>query len=584
MIQIREISPPLKQSGLSSFLISSPYNALVNQALYDLGQGVAYRHDKLNAYEIPAPFLHEVLDKLTSYDDIELKVLDQCEVSEITYSEENLTEEEIAAFKLKPFKHQIECVNFGLNRKRWLNLMGMGCGKTATLIYEAETLKRRGLIDHCLIICGVDSLRQQWKQEIRQFSDESVVVIGEKPSRTGRIYYETLETRAKQLKQPLDAFFVIVNIAALRSEKVVDAIRKGKNRFGFIGVDEIHRVSKKTTLAGKGLLKIKAEYMVGMSGSLVTNNPVSCYMPLSWTGNDSSILTTFKAEYIEKNQYGGIGGYRFLEHLKEELDFCGFRRRLEDLRDDFPRKTVSVEVVEMEDSQAKFYEAIKNGVKEEADKVDLKATNLLALTTRLRQASSDPSILTSQKVESCKIERCVELVKDLIEAGEKVVVMDVFKKSIYTLQEKLKQFNPLVGTGDFPDSEVSAAVRTFRTDPEAKLLLGTSQKIGTGFSIPEAHYLIMLSAPWTYAEFSQNVDRIYRINSTCPVYIKLLVAKNTIDENVWEIIDRKRQLSEYLVDNKTEAVENRSISDQEDFWPVEDESLHEEMRKIIRNL
>jgi len=73
-----------------------------------------------------------------------------------------LTEAEIAHFRFKPFPHQIDGINFGLNPKhtKWLLLDSMGLGKTLEIIGYAETLKSRGLIDHCMIICGVDSLRQ----------------------------------------------------------------------------------------------------------------------------------------------------------------------------------------------------------------------------------------------------------------------------------------------------------------------------------------------------------------------------------------------------------------------------------------
>ena len=279
----------------------------------------------------------------------------------------------------------------------------------------------------------------------------------------------------------------------------------------------------------------------------------------------------YKSQYCNYGGFGGkqIIGYKNLDTLREELQGCSIRKKLEDVRNDMPAKTVSVELVEMSDAHAKFYDAIKSGVKEEADKIELKSSNLLALTTRLRQATSDPTILTSQQIISSKLERCAELVEDLVLAGEKVVVMDVFKSSINRLAKMLDEFKPLVCTGDVADTLVNNNIQQFRNDPNSKVLLGTSQKIGTGFSLPEAHYLIMLSTPWTYAEFSQNTDRIYRVNSDQPVYIKVLLTKDTIDERVWEIVDKKKQISDYLVD----GIENELSND-----------LRDEMLKIIKSL
>lgn len=160
-----------------------------------------------------------------------------------TISNTDLTDEEISKFKIKPFQHQVEAVNFGLKHKGWLLLDSMGVGKTAEVIYYAEALKRRGLIDHALIICGVDSLRQNWKNEIKTFSNFPVRVLGEKLTKTGRITYTSISERVDELKQPINEFFVVMNIATLRDDRIVDVLRnkKNPNKFGLIAVDEVHR-------------------------------------------------------------------------------------------------------------------------------------------------------------------------------------------------------------------------------------------------------------------------------------------------------------------------------------------------------
>lgn len=100
-----------------------------------------------------------MVDSLTKIDDIELTLIPDEAKSE--KSPTDLTEEEISEFKIRPLRHQIEAINYGLaeNHSKWLLCDGMGCGKTCESIYLAETLYRRGKIKHCLIICGVDSLR-----------------------------------------------------------------------------------------------------------------------------------------------------------------------------------------------------------------------------------------------------------------------------------------------------------------------------------------------------------------------------------------------------------------------------------------
>ena len=509
-------------------------------------------HKKLGKWEIDASSLAEMLDAFTYLDDIDLTLIQNGSVSDAPA----LSQQEIESFKLKPFQHQIDAVNYGLTHKKWLNLFSMGLGKTATLIYEAEALYNRGLIDHCLIICGVDSLRQQWKAECQKFSHLPAMVLGERITRTGSVRYEPLNVRARILKEPISEFFIITNIASIRSDEIVEAFKKSNNKFGMICLDECHRVATKSSQQGTNLLKLKADYQVAMSGSLVTNNPLSCYVPLSWIDVDQATLTNYKSQYCNFGGFGGnqIVGYKNLGMLRTEIESCSIRKSLNEVRDDMPQKTISVELVEMSEPHRKVYDAIVDGVKEDFDKVELKTSNLLALTTRLRQATSDPTILTSQPIMSSKLERCAEIVEDLIDAGEKVVVLDVFKQSIYTLAKMLERYHPLIGTGDLPDAKVDENIRKFRTDPNEKLLIGTTHKLGTGKDLPEAHYLVMISTPWTWAEFSQNTDRIYRIVSDQNVVIKVLINKDSIDERVWDIVNNKKHLADYLVDGKEEAV------------------------------
>lgn len=555
MIYISEIKP-VKISGLTSFAISFAFN----QAIIDALKGLpTYYYHKPSAknnnqafWEIPIDCLSQALESLTFIDDIQLSLLADEEVKS-KQVDFNLTEAEISQFRYKPFEHQIDGINFLLNQGKSLLLDAPGLGKSLEMMYYAETLKRRGLIEHCLLITGIAGLRQQWKSEIQKFSTESVIVLGERINRNGKVVYTSVKERAEQLKHKIDEFWIVMNVESLRDEKIIDAFIKSENKIDLICFDEIHRgVANKSSQSAAGLLKLNPKYKVGASGSIIVNSPVSAYMSLFWTGNDKSTLTTFKNQFCV---FGGfhqaqVLAYKNLDILQEEIDNCSIRRTFDQVKDDMPKKTIDVELIELSDDHKKFYEAIKAGVKEEADRVELKPGNLLALTTRLRQATADPAILTSENITATKLLRAVELVEDIISSGEKVIVMDAFKSSIYTLQKLLAKYNPVLGTGDQPDGEVSENITKFRTDPNCKLLLGTSQKIGTGFSMPECKYLIFISTAWTYSEFNQNCERIYRITSNKPVFIKVLLGVDTIDERVWEVVNTKKDLADYLIDGK----------------------------------
>ena len=574
MVNIFEISPPNKISGLSSLIVQFDYNQYIVDSLKTIP--TYYYHKKDKIWEFPVCYLGRLLDSLTFLDDIQLRLLDTPESGQFHFSKQNqppLSEIEKVSFKMKPFEHQLEAINFGLSHEKWLLLDSMGLGKTNSIIWLAETLKRRGAIDHCFIICGVNSLKQNWKKEIAKFSTESAVVLGEYTTRTGTIRYRSMEKRAEQLRNPIDEFFIITNIESLRDDRIIEAFKKSENSFGMIAFDEAHKAATKSSQQGTNLLKLDAPFKIAATGTLITNNPLSAYVPLSWTENDSSILTMYKSQYCN---FGGfknaqVTGFKNLDVLQEEINSCSLRRTLDQVRSDMPPKTVTIELLEPEDDQRKFYEAIKEGVKEEADKIDLKSANLLALTTRLRQATACPSLLTTQNISSCKVERCIELIHELTSQGEKVVVLSVFKETLNELASKLGQFRFSINTGDTPDAVVGSNVTRFQEDEREQVFAGTWGKVGTGWTLNAASYLICLDTPYTAAMFDQGTDRIHRITSTRPSFITVLQCSDTIDERVWQIIEAKKELGEYLVDGI-------------EFSNTSNYRLDDELRAIIRDL
>jgi SNF2 family DNA or RNA helicase len=266
---------------------------------------------------------------------------------------------------------------------------------------------------------------------------------------------------------------------------------------------------------------------------------------------ERSTYTNFKYYYGRySGNFGNILiGYKNIDILKDMIDKYSLRRTKDLL--DLPSKTIINEILEMTPGQERFYEEIKNGVKEQVDKVKLNTVNLLALTTRLRQATDFPGILTTNsKIESVKIERAIELVDEIVSQGEKVVVFSTFKDTIYELAKRLSKYNPFIMTGDTKDEENSRSIDEFQTNPNRKVFIGTHQKAGTGITLTAARYMIFLSIPWTDANYTQAQDRIYRIGTKNKVTIYHLITKNTIDERVLEIVEDKGALSDYIIDDK----------------------------------
>ena len=381
-------------------------------------------------------------------------------------------------------------------------------------------------------------------------SDETFRVIGENVNSKGTITYSTISERAREIREGVKEFFIITNIESLRSKEVVDAINS-RDDIGMIAVDEIHKIANKQSQQADGLLKLKAEYKIGATGTLITNSPLSSYTALKWLDIDKSNLTNFKREYCVFGGFGGheIIGYKNLDILKNEIDEYSLRRTKEEVLKDLPKKTVIDEYITLDDTHRTFYNKIKNAIKDEALKVDLNKNNILSLTTRLRQATVCPSILTEENSKSSKLERAVDLVNQIVDQGNKVVIFSTYKEPVYQLEEMLKEYRCLIGTGDMKDEDVSKNIDLFQTDDKYKIFIGTTSKCGTGITLNAASYMIMLDTPFTAAATAQAEDRIYRIGTVKPVFIYHLICENTIDERVAKIIAKKEAFSDYLVDD-----------------------------------
>ena len=536
-------------SGLTSLYLNFKYNQDIVNIIKSSGT-YAFHKDTCN-WEVPITSLSYLLDNLCYYDDIDLYVIN---------NDENRQAETLnCEHKVNLYSYQKDGVEYFLNHNKGLLLDSPGLGKTAQMICLAEELQAKGEIDHCLVICGIASLRDNWRKEIAKHSTLSCTIIGERINRNNNRVWEKISKRAEQLKNHIDEFFVILNEESLRYEEVVDAILHSENKFDMIVVDEVHKCNGWSTHQSKGLLSLQAKHQIGMTGTLLMNRPTDAYTPLAWIGVEPKKgITKFKNTYcvFDTKIKGRIVGFKNLDILKDEIDSCSLRRTKDLL--DLPSKNIINEYLTMEDAQSNFYDTIKNSVKEEykqlaiesVDKVKLNTTNLLALTTRLRQASTCPSVLTTQNIVSCKLERVLDLVDEIVSQGDKVVIMSTFKEPVYKLEEILTQYKPLIGTGDMHDIDVSNNIDMFQKDDIHKVFIGTISKMGTGFTLTRASYMIFVDLPWTSALYEQACDRIHRIGTDKPVFIYNLICSNTIDEITLDAVTTKKALSDYIIDDK----------------------------------
>lgn len=500
---------------------------------------------KDKTWEVPLTYLSNLIDKLTIYDTIDLKLLeDEKEREPIKYNIDT------TSYKIEPFPHQLDAIQYGLNHDKWLLLDCPGLGKSFSLMATAIELNKQNKINKCLIICGFNTLKLNWQKEITKFTHMNSTILGEKITRNGTKKIGSVAERVAQLKKPINEFFVITNVESLRSPEIIDAINNGPNQFDMVIFDEIQKVKTSSSHQGSGILKLnKYKYFIGATGTPIISSPLDAYVPLRCIGVERSTETNFKYYYCT---FGGpfnniICGFKNMNVLKDIMDKYSLRRTKDLLN--LPPKMQIDEYLEMEDSQETFYNNIKKGIKDQVDKVKLNTTSLLALITRLRQATSCPSILTTENIPSAKIDRAIDLVEQITSNNnEKVVIFTMFKETVAILADRLKQYNPLICTGDVDDTLISSYIDQFQNDDKHLVFIATIQKAGTGITLTRSSNAIFVDLPFTYSEKLQAEDRVFRIGTKNTVMIYNLITCNTIDERVQEIVNTKEALGNYLVD------------------------------------
>lgn len=492
-------------------------------------------------FEFPLNKLAYLINILSKVDDVEIIPL-KLDNSYIKLDNYN--------FKIKPFQHQIEAVEYGLNHKKWLLLDDQGLGKTGSIIYLNEILKKYQNIKHCLIICGINSLKYNWAHEIKQFSDFSYRILGQKISKKGKISYKSISERCKELQEGISEFFVIVNSEILQHKEFIDAFKKSKTKFDMIVVDEIHKSGGINSKAGKNLLKLKAEYKIGLTGTLVTKNLDIAYLALKWTENIPSNFTDFKRMYYTFGGFNNvqITGTQNIDLLKNVLQQCSLRRLKTDVID-LPEKIYKTEFVEMDKEQQDLYLEVQDGIFKELDKLDHVPTVLeeITINMRLRQITAYPGILSTTVTKSAKLERLEELVDMYTAEGDKVVIFNSFVEAAKAEFNILNEYNPLLCTGEQNDETIEYNKELFKNNNDNKVLICTWQKMGTGHTLVSANYAIFVDTPWTAGDFQQTVDRIYRIGQLKTTFIVKLIAVGTYDERVEELINEGYILSNNLL-------------------------------------
>ena len=467
-------------------------------------------------------------------------------------------------FKTKPFNHQIDGVRFGLNKKKFLLCDDQGLGKTFQIINWVGCLEKTDNINKVLIVCGVNSLKYNWQSEIGIHSNEKGWVLGTRFRKTtGKAYEGSTKDKLQDLDNLPDCRYIITNIETLRAG--AEKISKSKYHFpiaeklqelckngtiSVIAFDEAHRSKEPTSLQSRAMINVQAKYMVAMSGTPLMNNPLDLYFPMKWLGYENHSFYQFKQHYCKLGGWGGsqVVGYKNLEEIRAMMDNIMLRRLKTEVLD-LPEKIRKIEYVDMTPKQNQIYKEVYNGVMSDLQKIKF-SNNPLSMMIRLRQATGWTGIISDTIQESAKMERMIELVQEIVASGQKAIIFSNWESMTEVAKEKLKSYNPSYITGATKADERMKEVERFQNDDKCKVIIGTIGAMGTGLTLTAAQNVIFLDSPWNMALKAQAEDRAHRIGTKGTVNIITLVCKNTIDERIEELVEKKGQIADALVDGK----------------------------------
>lgn len=454
-------------------------------------------------------------------------------------------------FKTKPFQHQVEAFEYGLQYDRWLLGDEMGLGKTKQAIDIAVAKKLQRGCKHCLIICGVNGLKWNWLNEIGVHSNETGYILGQRKNKIGSNADKLRD--AKELAYN-DNYFIITNVESLRNEQIVEVLASKCNdgTIGMIVTDEVHKMKNPSSQQGKGFLKLQAQTMIAMTGTPLMNNPMDLYIILKWLGYEKHAFYSFKQHYCVMGGYGGyeVIAYKNLDELQEQLNSIMLRRLQRDVLD-LPEKIYIDEYVDMTGKQEQLYKEIEAEITANIDQIAM-SNNPLAQLIRLRQATGYTGILSSKVQESAKLDRMEELVEEAVSTGKQVIVFSNWSQITDEVKRRLRKYTIGVITGETKDHERQVLVDRFQNH-EIQVMLGTIGAAGTGITMTAATVEIFLDEPWTMASRVQAEDRAYRIGQKNNLTIYFLLTKNTIDERIHEIVYKKGLMADAIVDGSSKV-------------------------------
>jgi SNF2 family DNA or RNA helicase len=475
-------------------------------------------------------------------------------------------------------------------RGKMLVAYDLGLGKTVLTIAAIEQLMDAQKITEPGIVICLSSLKYQWADQIRKFTDGSSTPL---------VIDGTPKQRAEQYQQALDWGHSLVDYVIINYEQVVNDWEYVRQLpAGFIICDEATAIKSFKSKRSKYVKKLKSDYKFALTGTPVENGkPEELYSIMQFV--DASLLgrfDLFDQTFIVRNRFGGVDRYRNLPLLNKTLSTACVRKRQSD-PDVAPYlpETIFAEpiLIQFDSASAKLYKSIANEILNDLDEAmesyganfdifshygqasswdgaDALRGKIMSKLTALRMLCDHPMLLEysssssgyaaelketgrlDKVTKSSKLSALKEYVDNFLGEyeGNKIVIFTSYVHMVDLIRETLGDWGSAPYTGELNAKDKEHSKLSFQTDPNIRILV-SSDAGGYGVDLPQANLLINYDLPWNAGLAVQRNGRIRRASSTwASIVIQDFLMEGSIEERLHAMLQQKIAIATAVVDGE----------------------------------
>ena len=366
-----------------------------------------------------------------------------------------------------------------------------------------------------------------------------------------------MQERKKLIEEMENYDLVITSYDLLKRD--IEIYKEKNYTFKYIIADEAQYLKNSNTKNAKAIKEIKAETRYALTGTPIENSLAELWSIFDFI-MPGYLFTYRKFKNIYETPIVKEQDEQAMAKLKMLIEPFVLRRNKKEVLTELPEKTVTVLSNEMNEEQQNLYLTYLVRAKQEiAEKVEMDGfensqMQILAALTRLRQICCHPSLFVEgYNSGSSKLEQCIEIIEEAINGGHKILLFSGYTSMFEIIEKELKKrsIEYFKLTGATKVDERMKMVDEFNENSNIKLFLISLKAGGTGLNLTGADMVIHYDPWWNISTENQATDRAYRIGQKNNVQVYKLITKNSIEEKIYELQEKKAKLADSMLDTKT---------------------------------